>query len=334
MIYLLRTHCRDLRRCIEGRPKHRIPTDRLGQWVEVVDLTLAMVSKEGMVSQKNVLAMRSCLQNTMNQLLAHSPQAPRSTEISPTPSADASTAPPTPQPERDASIPSGAGPPPPAPPSLPQANEERVRIRWDASHPPYRTHTPEDIARDVQEVIDLGGIGVVLRAAQVHPSGDVDLYTVSPTDCERLVTASDAWLPRLPQGTKARIINNQFPVMVHAIPRNWFPPESLENGAAREEVLRDNRSLVPDAHVIYVGWAGDQRRARGKKAKPKGSLVIGFHRARDANALLRSQLVLRKQAFRTEIYDARARLVQCVQGQHFGHVRRGCTSPPPLPPLR
>lgn len=208
-----------------------------------------------------------------------------------------------------------------SPPALgPNWDDQRVRIQWDLERAPYVGWAPGDLRRKVQEAVNQALPGVEVGAVSVLPSGDIDVFVARYTDRERLVYNAEAWLPALKSGRKARIINNQYAILVHSVKRAWFPRRCLESGEAGKELLADNPQ-VPGARVLYVSWA------TAAQSKAKSSLIVSFHRPEDANALLRGPLFLRGEAFVTELFDPRCRVVQCHKCHQFGHVARCCISP-------
>ncbi|KOC17908.1 hypothetical protein AFLA70_306g000980 [Aspergillus flavus AF70] len=130
----------------------------------------------------------------------------------------------------------------------------------------------------------------------IHPSGEIDFYTDSPKDYDRLARHGKAWTWLLPHHKRVQ-------------------------DRGRRGHYKGNDAKVPDTYILHVDWAGSN--AVGKKRK--GSLMVSLHRAEDANRLLRGLFYLRSQTLRTELFDPSGRLTQCLQCQRYGHVQRGCT---------
>ncbi|KAJ5646566.1 hypothetical protein N7490_002938 [Penicillium lividum] len=164
-----------------------------------------------------------------------------------------------------------------------------------------------------------------MAAARVLKSGDIVITTVKAEDTEFLIETSDQWLPRLPHGARAKIIPEMFSILVHGVPKNTFPRQSIVSGEARAIIFQDNGNCVPKAKILYTAWTGGRHSLRAHK--PKGSLVVSFHHAEDANTLLREPFIIRGTLYRTELYDPQGQPTQCHRCQSLGHIQRGCDLP-------
>ncbi|KAE8397235.1 hypothetical protein BDV37DRAFT_266183 [Aspergillus pseudonomiae] len=131
-----------------------------------------------------------------------------------------------------------------------------------------------------------------------HEHGEIDLYTDSPKDYDRLVRHRKAWTWLLPHHKRVQVVSNLFTILFHGVPRDWFSKQSLENSEAGEAILKDNAAKVPDAYILHVDWAGSNTMGKTRK----GSLTVSLHRAEDANRLLRGLFYLRSQTLRTELF--------------------------------
>lgn len=337
-MYELRKYCDALKGHASQFPNGRLQASAVADLADAVITVLRAVSNDGIVHNRQVIrtaqdrieARTSQFGNTSSSSPDSSPNLSASSWTSP--SSGSSTPRKSTQPgPRDLTPPStgmealagdGVG-------ALKETqdhrnNERRVRVRWDHVAPPYRGVPNQAIRQEVQTAICVSIMTVQVGAVAVLPSGDLDIYTSSREDAETLVAHGDRWTFRLKQGQRTRTISDCWSILVHSVPRDWFTKQSLTNGVAKQQIM-DQNPQVPGACVLYVGWAGDRKAPRA--SKPKSSLIVGFHRPEDANAILRAGvLYLNSTPLRTERYDPNGRLVQCVQCQSFGHVRRCCTS--------
>ena len=309
-VFLVREHCRRVGTFAQENPKCRATAQYMGEVMGIVDDLLGRVQHENMTTNRHDAASTRAYIQHIHELLkrTRSPAGPSAERIQPPPAFSPDSFPVLPETISTA--------------EEEQWNSHRIRIRWDSVISPYRDWAPAPLCNTMQAAIDKTELkGTLVRAARIHPSGDIDLYTDSPEDCDRLVRDWRTWTRQLPHHRRIHVVGNQFTILVHGVTRNWFSKQSLENGEAGEAILTDNAAKIPDACVLHVGWAGSK--TVGKK--PKGSLMVSLHRAEDANRLLRGPFYLRNQTLRTELFDPRGRVVQCLLCQRYGHVQRGCT---------
>jgi hypothetical protein len=97
-------------------------------------------------------------------------------------------------------------------------------------------------------------------------------------------------------------------------------PKSRAVAEAKEELLKENIGVIPDAVIVYLGWSSGY--SRGDKLE--SSLTIAFDSPSDANRLLRGRVYLRGSALRTELYDPGLRITICAQCLNYGYVAAIC----------
>ncbi|GFF93252.1 hypothetical protein IFM60648_10022, partial [Aspergillus lentulus] len=176
------------------------------------------------------------------------------------------------------------------PPAAPPGNDEnRIQIRWRGhgngpGASPYKQTTALAIVGKIQEVLrrsSLPGLASVqVAGAQVLRSGDLDVYTHSASDRERLLWNKEAWLQELPKGKHAQITNHQYTVLIHHVPITFLPSSTLSAVEhLQEKTLHYNLALR--GPILHVGWCGNDAAAR--QSKQKSSLVISFRDAQYLN---------------------------------------------------
>lgn len=162
---------------------------------------------------------------------------------------------------------------------------------------------------------------VQLAAVEKLKSGDLDLYVYEIRDQERLTHNARSWLPELQKGEQAKLLHKQYAILVHSAPLDFLPRER-DVTETKEEILRENSRVIPDAVILYVGWATQS----SKGNKRESSLLVAFDQPSHANKMLRGRFFLRGVALRTELYDPGLRIVQCRKCFFFGHVENCCTT--------
>ena len=110
---------------------------------------------------------------------------------------------------------------------------------------------------EIQEILRRSGLpslaSVQVAGAQVLHSGDLDVYTHSASDRERLLWNEEAWLRALPKGEQAQITSHQDAVLVHHVPITFLPSLSAVE-ALWEKILHCNPALR--GPILHVGWCG------------------------------------------------------------------------------
>ncbi|KAJ5096492.1 hypothetical protein NUU61_005848 [Penicillium alfredii] len=187
-----------------------------------------------------------------------------------------------------------------------------VKIRWDNCTSPYLSKSNSRVVKELQQLVNQGREGckpIQLDAVRVHGSGDVETHAPTALDIDSLTETSPAWLPRRPHGVRARIIPNMFSIIIHGVPRKTFSRRSFETGQAKDIILQASAARIPDACIVHVSWTSG--RFVLKAQKPKGSLIVEFHRAADANKLLREPFILNGTPLHTELYTQEGQVSQC-----------------------
>ena len=214
-------------------------------------------------------------------------------------------------------IPSAAGP---------TEYDLRTRLRWQKGQAPYRNAPPDIIRSTVNRLLRSSKNPVLsnidVAAVRKLRSGDLDLYTHTVAEKERLVDNSDDWLARLERGQQVRILDSQYAVLVHGVPAEFFP-KSRVVAEAIDEVVRSNPTTLTQNEILYLGWVKGHERI-GQKTR--SSMVIAFSDACTANKIIQEGLFLRSERMRTELYDPGCRVVQCAKCLQFGHVMAMCSS--------
>ena len=208
----------------------------------------------------------------------------------------------------------------------PTEHDLRIRLRWQTGQAPYRNTPPDMIRAAVNGALgsseDPAIRGIVVGAARKLKSGDLDLYTHTVAEKERLVYYSNDWLPRLERGRQVRMLGTQYSILVHSVPIEFYP-KSRAVVEAIDEVVRSNPGTLTQDVVAYLGWVKGYPGV-GKKAR--SSLVMGFRDPRAANKAIQEGLFLRSERMLTELYDPGCRVLQCAKWLQFGHVLAMCSS--------
>jgi hypothetical protein len=164
---------------------------------------------------------------------------------------------------------------------------------------------------------------VEIAAVRKLKSGDLDLFTYTPAEKERIVHNSASWLPRLGQGHLVKIMGPQHTILVHNVPA-LFLPRARAVTEAVEEVRLANPTALADTEITYLGWAKGHL---GVDKKQQSSIVLALSDPVAANTILQNGLFLRSERLRTELYDLGCRVVQCAKCLRFGHVMAICSCP-------
>jgi hypothetical protein len=202
----------------------------------------------------------------------------------------------------------------------------RTRLRWQKGQSPYRNAPPDMIRSTVNGLLRSSKNSILrnidVAAVRKLRSGDLDVYTHTVAEKERLVENSNDWLPRLERGQQVRILDSQYAILVHGVPAE-FLPKSRVVAEAIDEVVRSNPTTLTQNEVVYLGWVKGHE---GVGQKTRSSMVIAFSDACTANKMIREGLFLRSERMRTELYDPGCRVVQCAKCVQFGHVMAMCSS--------
>jgi hypothetical protein len=190
---------------------------------------------------------------------------------------------------------------------------------------PYRNAPPSTIRTAINEVLSQcenpAIQSVELAAAQKLKSGDLDLYTHTVAEKERLIYNSAVWLPQIEQGHLARILDTQYSVLAHSAPTEFFPQSRVAE--VIKEVQLANPASLAYAEITHLSWAKGHNATGGMK---RSSLVLAFSDPLSANRIIQEGLFLRSERLRTELYDPSYRAVQCAKCLLFGHVMAMCSA--------
>jgi hypothetical protein len=210
----------------------------------------------------------------------------------------------------------------------PSESDLQIRLRWkDRTASPYRITPPNVILKTVNGILEKTDnpslYSIQVAAVRKLKSGDLDLYTHSVLERERLLHNSGDWLAQLEKGHAVRVMDKQYAVLAHSISFEFYP-KSRAMAEAKEEVLRSNPGRFPNAEIVHLGWASGFNDKTSKKSS--SSLIIAFGDPRHANQAIQEGIFLRGALVRTELYDPGCRVVQCSRCYHFGHVAAMCSS--------
>jgi hypothetical protein len=171
----------------------------------------------------------------------------------------------------------------------PSESDLQIRLRWeDRTTSPYRKTPPNVILKAVNRILektDNPSLDIQIAAVRKLKSGDLDLYTYSVAEKERLLENSGDWLAQLEQGQAVRVMGKQYAILAHSVPFEFYP-KSREMAEAKEEVLKSNPGRFPSAEILYLGWVKGFKDKACKKSS--SSLVIAFGNPRHANQAILS----------------------------------------------
>ncbi|GKZ29237.1 hypothetical protein AbraIFM66950_003851 [Aspergillus brasiliensis] len=143
-------------------------------------------------------------------------------------------------------------------PALHAQDKYMIRVSWRA-HSPYRG-TPQISAVS----------SVRITSAKVLRGGDVNLFTRTAAERERLVYNSTAWLPLLPNSDRARIrvIDRQYAILANSVPTSFLPsPEAAEQ--LKEDLQLDDPSIA--AQKVNRKEAEEAKKAELEKMEVAGA---------------------------------------------------------------
>lgn len=218
-------------------------------------------------------------------------------------------------------VPSFSGSSPPA--SLAAGDKLRIRIQWDGTSSPYLKMPVQAVRDEFRGIIQSSKNPAVAKSDMAGieklKSGDLDVYCYDASAQERLLHNLDDWLPQVQGGAQAHVLHNQYAILAHSTPTDFMPKSRAVN-EAKEEILKENLGVIPQAIIVYLGWSS--RYSRGDKQE--SSLIIAFDSPSNANRLLRGRVYLRGSALRTELYDPGLRITTCTQCFAYRHVAAIC----------
>ncbi|GKZ17401.1 hypothetical protein AbraIFM66951_004701 [Aspergillus brasiliensis] len=111
---------------------------------------------------------------------------------------------------------------------------------------------------------------VRITSAKVLRGGDVNLFTRTAAERERLVYNATAWLPLLPNSDRARIrvIDRQYAILANSVPTTFLPsPEAAEQ--LKEDLQLDDPSIA--AQNVNRKEAEEAKKAELEKMEAAGA---------------------------------------------------------------
>ncbi|KAK5215374.1 hypothetical protein LTR72_011578, partial [Exophiala xenobiotica] len=151
---------------------------------------------------------------------------------------------------------------------------------------------------------------VKIVAAHQLKSGDVTVITDSLNTATELQTHT-GWAKGL--GPRAEVIRTTYGAIIHGIPVNTVNVKDQQGMIQR--ILADNYSVIPNAHISYVGWL-----TKDANKKRSSSLVVEFTRPEMANAIIYAGFLWEGLVHTCQLYDRSCRIKQCLRCYDYGHI--------------
>ncbi|KAL1863223.1 hypothetical protein Plec18170_000053 [Paecilomyces lecythidis] len=197
-----------------------------------------------------------------------------------------------------------------------------IGIRWNDGRFPCENKKSPSIWKEVQKAITSSPNRLVMpiKLAAVRKScGDgLEIHLYNSKDRETLIANSHSWAPLLPNGSKAIVIENTFPVVVRSVPHWVLTPST--NLALTKKAIESENGWPSDANgIAYVGWLSGSP-MHGKT----GGLLVCVNFPGDANDIIEEGILLNGR----RITKIDRRDVATVSGVHFalGFIAQGIVS--------
>lgn len=156
--------------------------------------------------------------------------------------------------------------------------------------------------------------GVKIVAAHQLKSGDIQIYTASTAEAEKL-REHRGWIRGL--GEHAELIVPTYGVIVHGISTNSI--NIKDQTATIQQMLADNHTVIPKAEISFVGWL-----TKESPLKRASSIVVEFTNPEMANAIIYAGMVWHGQIHVCQLYDRACRVKQCFRCYNYGHIGTQC----------
>lgn len=182
----------------------------------------------------------------------------------------------------------------------------------------FRQLSPTQLKNKVNSILQenpkVKNIKIV--AAHQLKSGDVTVITDSLDAATELQT-HNGWAKGL--GPRAEVIRTTYGAIIHGIPVNSVNVQDQQGTIQR--ILADNYSVIPDAHISYVGWL-----TKDANKKRSSSLVVEFTRPEMANAIIYAGFLWEGLIHTCQLYDRSCRIKQCLRCYDYGHIGTQCSA--------
>jgi hypothetical protein len=177
----------------------------------------------------------------------------------------------------------------------------RIKLKDHGIVQRHRKHaaawTKQQVEISIREHASTKTVKVV--AAHQLKSGDIQVFISTTAEATRLKQHKE-WLRGL--GEHAELIVPTYGVIVHDIPTSSI--DVKDQGAAIEQILADNHTVIPSAEVSYIGWL--TKEAALKRAS---SIVVEFTDPELANAIIYAGMAWEGQIHQCELYDRACRVM-------------------------
>lgn len=199
----------------------------------------------------------------------------------------------------------------------------RVRVPISDVAQTLRSRSAEELCNMVNKAVEDSHNpslnAIMVRAALQLKSGDVELYTSTVGEVERLTHSQTSWVGIFGKG--AYILESTFAVILHGIATNTVDGKDEETLKAL--LLAQNAIHFPTANIAYVGWLSQAKAER----KTKSSLVVAFTEEEYAWVALTLGMIWKNRPVHTEPYEPNSQMMQCKRCQQYGHKQARCRSP-------
>ena len=182
----------------------------------------------------------------------------------------------------------------------------------------FRQLSPTQLKNKVNSILqeDPKVKNIKIVAAHQLKSGDVTVITDSLNTATELQTHT-RWAKGL--GPRAEVIRTTYGAIIHGIPVNTVNVKDQQGMIQR--ILADNYSVIPDAHISYVGWL-----TKDANKKRSSSLVVEFTRPEMANAIIYAGFLWEGLVHTCQLYDRSCRIKQCLRCYDYGHIGTQCNA--------
>lgn len=148
-------------------------------------------------------------------------------------------------------------------------------------------------------------------------SGDIMIYTATPTEMETLHKYKEEWTAAI--GKDASLNTPTYGVLAHGIAVKSMQLQNQEETIACMEA--SNRDVMPNIKITRINWLGRQN-----NLKKHATAVVEFEDPTVANAAIDNGLVWEHTMLQVERYDRNCRLRHCFRCQKYGHIGTQCRS--------
>ncbi|KAL1879493.1 hypothetical protein Plec18167_003950 [Paecilomyces lecythidis] len=197
-----------------------------------------------------------------------------------------------------------------------------IGIRWNDGRFPCENKKSRSILKEVQKAIRSSSNSLVMPvnlAAVWRSCGDgLEIRLYNSKDRETLIANSHSWVPLLPNGSKAIVIENTFPVVVRSVPHWVLTPSA--NLAHKKKAIECENGWPSDVNgIAYVGWLSGP-----PKHGNTGGLLVCVNFPGDANNIIEEGILLNGR----RITKIERKDVATVSGVHFalGYIAQDIVS--------